>query len=61
MAGVGRISKDISAIISPGLAADTPAVQQKLAAELPRKDFAVEEGRVLPEATAAGVEDFIQQ
>eukprot|EP00973_Karenia_brevis_P062509 8691199-Karenia_brevis.AAC.1 len=61
LAGLGRISKAIQAIISPGLAADTPSVQRKLAAKFPRRSYAVEPGRVLPEATAAGVEDFIEQ
>eukprot|EP00973_Karenia_brevis_P071545 9941849-Karenia_brevis.AAC.1 len=40
MAGLGRISKAIQAIVSPGLAADTPAVQQKVDAKLPRKNYA---------------------
>eukprot|EP00973_Karenia_brevis_P015472 2116576-Karenia_brevis.AAC.1 len=61
MAGLARVGKAIQAIISPGLAADTPAVQQKLAAKFPRRRYAVEEGRTLPEATAAGVEEFVEQ
>eukprot|EP00973_Karenia_brevis_P068967 9586855-Karenia_brevis.AAC.1 len=53
LAGLARISKAVQAIISPGLAADTPAVQRKLAAKFPRRSQAVERGRVLPEATSA--------
>eukprot|EP00973_Karenia_brevis_P070193 9755517-Karenia_brevis.AAC.1 len=52
MAGLGRVSKAIQAIITPGLAGDTPAVQKKLAAKFPRRNLAVDHGRVLPEATA---------
>eukprot|EP00973_Karenia_brevis_P014093 1916110-Karenia_brevis.AAC.1 len=55
MAGLGRIGKAVQAIISPGLAADTPVVQQKSAAKFPRRRHAVEE------ATAAGFEEFIEQ
>ena len=53
MAGLGRVSMAVQAIISPGLAADTPAVQRKVAAKFPRRNLLVEEGRVLPEAMAA--------
>eukprot|EP00973_Karenia_brevis_P055051 7653726-Karenia_brevis.AAC.1 len=37
LAGLGRVSKAVQAIISPGLAADTTAVQRKLAAKFPRR------------------------
>ena len=60
-AGLGRVSKAVQAIISPGLAADTPAVQGTLAKKFPRRNLVVEGGRVLPEATAAEIEDFIKQ
>ena len=61
MAGLGRVSKAIQAIITPGLAGDTPRVQKKLADKFPRRNLVVDQGRVLPEATAAEAEDFIKQ
>ena len=61
MAGLGRVSKAIQAIITQGLAGDTPTVQRKLAGKCPRRQLSVDHGRVLPEATAAEIDDVIKQ
>eukprot|EP00973_Karenia_brevis_P048832 6774434-Karenia_brevis.AAC.1 len=62
LAGLGRIGQAIQGIISPGVAADTVKVESKLKGKFPTRERQVDvEGQVLPEATAAEVEDFIRQ
>ena len=60
LAAMGRVGKAVQTIITPGVAADTPAVQRKLAAKFPARTHQVEGGRVLPQATDADVEGFGQ-
>eukprot|EP00973_Karenia_brevis_P023159 3189309-Karenia_brevis.AAC.1 len=60
LAALGRVGKAVQSIITPGVAADTPAVQRKLAAKFPARTHQVEQGRVLPQATDTDVEGFVK-
>ena len=52
----------MQALISPGVAADTPLVQAKLEAKFPQRSIPVQNrGGSVPDATAAEVLDFIKQ
>eukprot|EP00973_Karenia_brevis_P067185 9343086-Karenia_brevis.AAC.1 len=54
LAGLGHVGQAIQGIISPGLAKDTIAVERKLKGKFPVREIQVgDEGRMLPEATAA--------
>ena len=62
LAGLKRVGKAVQAIISPGLAEDTPKVEQKLRSKFPPRSFAVDLGsHMLPEAAEVGVEGFVNQ
>ena len=51
-AGLGRIGRAVSALVSVGLAADTEKVQRALKAKFPEREFPVAfGGRALPQAS----------
>ena len=61
-AGLGRVGRAVSALVSVGLAADTDKVQQALKAKFPERVFPVSSGgRALPQASGTEVEYFIKQ
>ena len=61
-AGLGRIGRAVTAIVSVGLAADTDKVQRALRAKFPVREFPVTPGGMaLPQASGIEVEYFIKQ
>ena len=60
LAGMRLISKAVQTIISPGVAADTPTVEEKLIKKFPPRVREVEDPGVLLEAMAAEVGDFMK-
>ena len=61
LTGLNRVSKAMQTFLTAGVAADTPAVQKKLGGKFPRRSRLVSDPGVLPEATAAELEDFVKQ
>ena len=61
LTAVGRASKAMQGLITPGMAADTPAVRAKMAAKFPQRSLAVNRTQsFLPAAAGVEVGDFIK-
>ena len=61
-AGLGRVGKAIAALVSPGIAADTPKVEKKLGDKFPRREIPVTvSARALPQPAGAEIDDFIRE